>query len=115
LRVLSDIFIISTASLNHSAIFILCPAIPSPRRILLSFSASACFICIIFFDSHSFIAASLSFCVSITLFIAIITLLSSFTSLTWIESSLYQKPSSLCLNLSSIISPISSLFQKISL
>gem|GEM_PF-2142578 len=40
-RELSVAFIKSTDSLNHSAIFILCPAIPSQSNILLSFSASA--------------------------------------------------------------------------
>jgi hypothetical protein len=87
-RVLSVALIISTDSLNHSAIFILCPAIPSQRRTLDSFSASASFTCIIFLASHSLNAASLSFSVSTILFIADITVFSSFTSLTCIESSL---------------------------
>ena len=103
----------STDSLNPSAIFILCPAIPSQRRILDSFSASASFTCIIFFASASLSAASLNFSVSIILFIADITVPSNLTSLTWIESSVNQKLDSFSLNLISIASQISSLFAKI--
>ncbi|MDR0771693.1 MAG: hypothetical protein LBF15_01100 [Candidatus Peribacteria bacterium] len=47
-KVSSAALIISTDSLNHSAIFILCPAIHSQIKILASLSASASFTIFIF-------------------------------------------------------------------
>ena len=74
--------IISTDSLNHLAISILCPAIHCQINIFAILSASALFTCIIFSDSHSFNAASFNFNDSTTLFIAAITDASNFIFLT---------------------------------
>ncbi len=110
LRESSASFIIATASLNHSAIFVRCPAIPDPRRMRASLSHSAFFTCIIFSASHSLSAASLSFSDSITLFIAVITLGSSLISRTCIESILCPKVPSRSLSRSHMASQISSRF-----